>query len=51
VDTDLAEAGVELLLVDLVVFVKGVEVAEGSGETADGLGAAGLDLLLDSVED
>ena len=51
VDLDLAEAGEELLRVDLVVAVEGVEVAEGPAEAADRLRATRLKLLLDLVED
>ena len=49
-DLDLAEARVELLSVDLVVSIEGVEVPEGSSETSDSLGTTGLNLLSDSVE-
>ena len=48
--TDLAEPRVELLGVDLVVAVEGVEVPERPAEATDGLGAAGLDLILHSLE-
>ena len=44
-ELDLTEARVELIGVNLVVAVEGVEVAEGSSETSDGLGTSGLDLL------
>ena len=47
---DLAEARVELLSVDLVVSIEGVEVPEGSSETSDSLGTAGLDLCAYSLE-
>ena len=50
-DLDLAETRVELLGVDLVVAIEGVEVSEGSTEAADGLSTAGLDLLTNSLED
>lgn len=49
-DLDLAEAGVELLGVDLVVSVERVEVAESSSETTDSLGTTGLDLVTNSLE-
>ena len=49
-DLDLTEARVELLRVDLVVAIKGVEVSEGSAEATDGLSTTGLDLLTDSSE-
>ena len=49
-DLDLAEAGVELLGVNLVVAVEGVEVSEGSAETSDGLSTTCLDLGSNSVE-
>ena len=39
-DLDLAEARVELVAVNLLVAVEGVEVSEGSAETADGLGTS-----------
>ena len=50
-DLDLAEARPELLSVDLVVTIEGVEVSEGSAEGTDGLSTTGLDLLTDSSED
>ena len=49
-DLDLTETRVELLSVDLVVSIEGVEVPEGSSETSDCLGTTGLNLLSDSVE-
>ena len=49
-DLDLAEAGVELLGVDLVVAVEGVEVSEGSAKTSDGLSTTSLDLFSNSLE-
>ena len=49
-DLDLAQTGVELLGVDLVVAIERVEVSEGSSETSDGLGAASLDLSSNSLE-
>ena len=49
-DLDLTEARVELLSVDLVVAIEGVEVSESSAEATDGLGTTGLDLLTDSSE-
>lgn len=39
-DTDLAETRVELVGIDLVVSVEGVEISESSSETADGLGTS-----------
>lgn len=50
-DLDLAKAGVELVSIDLVVAVEGVEVSESSAEASDGLGTTGLDLLANSLED
>ena len=50
-DLDLAEAGVELVGIDLVVSVEGVEVSEGPSEASDRLGTTGLDLVTDSLED
>ena len=49
-DLDLAETSVELLRVDLVVSVEGVEVSEGSSETADGLGTSRFDLSTDVLK-
>ena len=49
-DLDLAEARVELLGVDLVVAVEGIEVPEGSAETSNGLCTTGFDLLPNSFE-
>ena len=49
-ELDLAESTVELVAVDLVVSIKGVEVSEGSSETTDGLGTSGLDLGTDFLE-
>ena len=49
-DLDLAQTGVELLGVDLVVAIERVEVSEGSSETSDGLGAASMDLSSNSLE-
>ena len=49
-DLNLAETGVEFLLVDLVVAIEGVEVPESSSEAADGLSTASVDLLLNSLE-
>jgi len=49
-ELDLAESAVELVAVDLVVSIKGVEVSEGSSETTDGLGTSGLDLGTDFLE-
>lgn len=50
-DADLAKTRVELVAVDLVVSVEGIEVSESSSETSDGLGTSCLDLLSDSLED
>ena len=50
-DLDLAKSGVELISIDLVVSVEGVEVSEGSSEASDGLGTSGLDLSTNSLED
>ena len=50
-DLDLAEAGVELLGVNLVVAVEGIEVSESSAETSDGLGTTCSDLGSNSLED
>ena len=49
-DLDLAETRVELLGVDLVVAIEGVEVSESSSETSDSLGTARLDLSSNSLE-
>ena len=49
-DLDFAETRVELLSVDLVVTIEGVEVPEGSSETSDSLGTTGLNLRSDSFE-
>ena len=49
-ELDLAESTVELVAVDLVVSIEGVEVSEGSSETTDGLGTSGLDLGTDFLE-
>lgn len=49
-ELDLAESTVELVAVDLVVSIEGVEVSEGSAETTDGLGTSGLDLGTDFLE-
>ena len=49
-DLDLAEAAVELLTVDLVVAIEGVEVAESTAEATDGLSTAGLDLSANLLE-
>ena len=43
-DLNLTETRVELLGVNLVVSVEGVEVSESSSETTDGLGTSRLDL-------
>lgn len=49
-DLDLAETGVELVSVDLLVSVEGVEVSESSSETSNGLGTTGVDLVSNSLE-
>ena len=49
-DLDLTEAAPELLPVDLVVAVEGVEVAESTAEATDGLSTASLDLGTNSLE-
>ena len=49
-DLDLAKAAPELLLVDLVVSIEGVEVAESTAEATDGLSTAGLDLGTNLLE-
>lgn len=49
-DLDLAKTRVELVGVDLVVAIEGVEVSEGTSETSDGLGSTRFDLLLDSLK-
>lgn len=46
-ELDLAESAVELLGVDLVVSIEGVEVSESSSETTDSLGSSGLNLGAD----
>ena len=43
-DLNLTETRVELLGVNLVVAVEGVEISESSSKTTDGLGTSGLDL-------
>ena len=48
---DFAKTRVELLSIDLVVAVEGIEVSEGSAETSDSLGTTGLDLVSNSLED
>ena len=49
-DLDLAEAGVELLGVNLVVAIERVEVSEGSSETSDCLGTTSLNLGSNSFQ-
>ena len=49
-DLDLTKAAPELLPVDLVVAIEGVEVAESAAEATDGLGTASLDLGTDLFE-
>lgn len=49
-DLDLAQARVELVAVDLVVAVEGVEVSESPAETANRLRASGLDLSPDALQ-
>ena len=44
VDLDLSESTKELLGVDLLVAIEGVEVSEDSAQTTDGLGTSCLDL-------
>ena len=43
-DLDFTQAGVELVFVDLVVSIEGVEVPESSAEATDGLSTPGLNL-------
>lgn len=50
-DLDFAKAGVELLLVNLVVSVEGIEVPESSAETTDCLSTSGVDLSPNPLED
>ena len=50
-DLDFAKSRVELHLVDLLVAIETVEVSESSAESTDGLGASGLDLGSNLVED
>ena len=49
-DLDLAESGVELFGIDLVVSIEGVEVSEGSSETSDCLGTTCVNLSFDFLE-
>ena len=50
-DLDLAETRVELIGIDLLVSIEGVEVSESSSETSDCLCTAGNELLSYSLED
>lgn len=50
-DLDLAESRVELFLVDLMVAVEGVEVAEGAAKSTDRLCTASCDLSTNVVQD
>ena len=49
-ELDLTESRVELVGVNLVVAIEGVEVSEGSSETSDCLSTTSLDLSSYSLE-